>query len=130
VNPANSRKQATHDFGRRAETAALFFLMFRGWRILARRYRAPGGEVDLVAMRGSTIAFVEVKARADLDAARLAIDEEKRRRICSAARHWIGRRAADGSFVLRGDAVFVARWRLPVHLTDAFRLDLDDVRRL
>ena len=40
--------------------------MARGYRILARRFRTPHGEIDIVARRGGLIAFVEVKARASL----------------------------------------------------------------
>ena len=50
--------------GRRAEALAALWLRLKGWTILARRVRTPVGEVDLIARRGRTIAFVEVKARA------------------------------------------------------------------
>ena len=61
--------------GRGAETIACWYLRMRGWRILARRARVPGGEVDIVAKRGRTLAFVEVKARGDEHAAAFALDE-------------------------------------------------------
>ena len=57
--------------GRGAETVAAWWLRLHGWRILARRARVPGGEVDIVARRGRTLAFVEVKARATADEATL-----------------------------------------------------------
>ena len=50
-----------------------------------------GGEIDLVARRGGSIAFVEVKARADLEVAAIAISATKRRRIARAARVWLTR---------------------------------------
>jgi Predicted endonuclease distantly related to archaeal Holliday junction resolvase len=49
--------------GRGAETLAAMYLRLHGWSILERRARVPGGEVDIVARRGRTLAFVEVKAR-------------------------------------------------------------------
>lgn len=108
-----SRRQAARSFGLRAETAALALLVCKGYRILARRYLTAGGEIDLIAARGATIAFVEVKGRPALDMARIAITEEKRRRISHAAAHWISRHrlAADCNF--RGDAIFVAPWGWP-----------------
>ena len=93
--------------------------------MLARRFAAAGGEIDLVARRGATIAFVEVKARDDLDAAAEAITEAKRRRIGRAARVWLARNPWAAALNLRGDAVFVAPGRLPRHLAAAYRLDLD-----
>jgi putative endonuclease len=118
-------RRAAHDFGLRAEIAALALLTLKGYRILARRFAAHGGEVDLIVLRGGTIAFVEVKARLHIEAAQIAISEEKRRRISRAARAWMSRRPAAGGFALRGDAVFVAPWRVPKHLKAAFALDLD-----
>ncbi len=47
-----------------AETRCALGLRLRGYRVLARRYKVPVGEVDIVARRGRTLVFVEVKARA------------------------------------------------------------------
>ena len=68
-------RQAAEKRGRGAETLACWYLRLHGWRILARRARVPGGEVDIVARRGRTLAFVEVKARASEDAAAFALDD-------------------------------------------------------
>jgi putative endonuclease len=61
-------------------------LRLKGYRVLARRYHIRGGEIDIVAWRGDTVAFVEVKVRPTLDEAREAIGVVKRRRISRAAR--------------------------------------------
>jgi putative endonuclease len=117
-------KRRAYSFGRRAEVAALLLLYCKGYRILARRYLAPGGEIDLVAARGQTIAFVEVKGRPAIGLARLAITEEKRRRISRAAAHWIGRHGGNLSTNFRGDAIFVAPLGWPRHVAGAFELDI------
>jgi putative endonuclease len=65
----------------KAEQIAAFLLRLKGYRILARRFVVSGGEIDLIAKRGSAIAFVEVKARADVEAAAIAITATKRKRI-------------------------------------------------
>jgi putative endonuclease len=52
-----------HRLGRRGETLAARILAARGWRILARNYRAGRREVDVVARRDGMVAFVEVKTR-------------------------------------------------------------------
>ena len=124
ARPAKARRRA-HRFGLRAESIAALLLQVKGYQILARRFAAAGGEIDLVARRGASIAFVEVKARDDLDAAALAITEAKRRRIGRAARVWLARNPWAAALNLRGDAVFVAPGRLPRHLAAAYRLDLD-----
>ena len=64
--------------------------------------------------RGGSIAFVEVKARADLEVAAIAISATKRRRIARAARVWLTRNPWAAGLTLRGDAVFVARGGFPV----------------
>jgi putative endonuclease len=124
ARPAKARRRA-HLFGLRAESVAALLLRLKGYQVLDRRFAAAGGEIDLVARRGATIAFVEVKARDDLDAAAAAISETKRRRVSRAARVWLARNPWAAGLNLRGDAVFVAPWRLPRHIAAAYRLDLD-----
>ncbi len=80
MNEGFDKKRAAHLYGLRAETLAALFLRAKLYRILAQRYRVQGGEIDIIAQRGDTIAFVEVKARADLDAAMISITPQTRRR--------------------------------------------------
>jgi putative endonuclease len=124
ARPVKARRRA-HLFGLRAESIAALLLRLKGYEVLDRRFAAGGGEIDLVARRGATIAFVEVKARDDLDAAAAAITATKRRRIGRAARVWLARNPWAAALNLRGDAVFVAPGRLPRHLASAYTLDLD-----
>ncbi|WP_349371211.1 YraN family protein [Salinarimonas sp.] len=103
--------------GARAETLAMLFLMLRGFRPLARNWRAPGGEIDLVMARGRLVIFVEVKARPDLDAAATAVGWEKRRRLARAIRAWKARNGWAGEgWSFRVDAVFLGRGRWPRHV--------------
>ena len=124
ARPAAARRRA-HIYGLRAEWLAALLLRLKGYQVLDRRFAAAGGEIDLVARRGETVAFVEVKARDDLDAAAFAITEAKRRRIGRAARVWLARNPWAAALNLRGDAVFVAPGRLPRHLVAAYSLELD-----
>jgi putative endonuclease len=124
ARPVKARRRA-HLFGLRAESIAALLLRLKGYRALARRFSAAGGEIDLIMQRGETIAFVEVKARDDLDAAAAAITEAKRRRIGRAARVWLARNPWATGLNLRGDAVFVAPGRLPRHIVAAYRLDFE-----
>ena len=104
-----------------AEYAAAVLLILKGYRILARRYSGHGGEIDIVARRGRTLVFVEVKARADLDSAAWSISPAKQRRFARAAHHWQARNSWASNWTLRCDAVLIAM-ALPRHVQDAFPL--------
>jgi putative endonuclease len=113
------KRQRAERGGRRAETYAALFLQLKGWSILARRVRTPVGEVDLVARRGRTVAFIEVKARATEAGAAMALDHFRLRRVAAAAGALSSRFARAGDDI-RIDAMFVVPWRLPRHLTNVW----------
>ena len=110
-------RQAAEKRGRGAETIACWYLRLKGWRMLARRARVPGGEVDIVARRGRTLAFIEVKARATKEAAAFALDDWRLRRVVVAAERLAPRYMRDDDEI-RIDAVFVVPGRWPKHLTN------------
>ncbi len=114
------KRQKAERGGRRAETIAAFWLQLKGWHILARRARTPVGEVDLVARRGRTIAFVEVKARANVRDAEFSLDDYRLRRVAAAAEALAPRYARKGDD-LRIDAIFIVPHRLPRHVPDVWR---------
>jgi putative endonuclease len=113
------KRQAAEKRGRGAETLACWYLRLHGWRVLARRARVHGGEVDIVARRGRTLAFVEVKARASDDAAALALDEWRLRRVVTAAERLAPRYMREGDDV-RIDALFIVPRRWPRHLANVW----------
>ena len=113
-------RQAAERGGRRAETLAAWWLRLRGWTILARRVRIPVGEVDLVARRGRTVAFVEVKARSSEGEASFALDEWRLRRVAAAAEALAPRYAGAGDDI-RIDAVLVVPRRFPRHLPNVWQ---------
>ena len=110
--------------GRRAEMLAAAWLMLKRYRVLARGFKVAGGEIDIVARRGTTIAFVEVKARGTREAALVAIDAVKRRRISRGAAVWLSRNRWAAASTFRGDAVLIAPGRLPRHVEDAFPVEI------
>ena len=113
-------RHAAEKRGRGAETLACWYLRLRGWRILARRVRVHGGEVDIVARRGRTLAFIEVKARATTQSAAFALDEWRLRRVGVAAERLAPRYMRDGDDV-RIDAMFIVPRRWPRHLADVWQ---------
>jgi len=106
-------------WGRRAETFAAWWLRLKGYRILARRVRTAFGEIDLVARRGRTLVFVEVKARPDVARAADALTHTNRRRVSRAANALLAR-FGKGCDAARIDAVLVAPWRPPLHVVGAW----------
>ncbi len=113
------KRQAAEARGRKGEAKAALYLRLKGWRIIAARARTPVGEVDIIAHRGRTVAFVEVKTRAtkaDLD---LAVDAFRLRRVAAAAEQlfhqYLG--IADE---FRIDVILVAPRSMPRHLENVW----------
>src|SRR5258706_5655735 len=106
--------------GLSAEARAAAYLMAKGYRILAKRFRTPYGEIDLVARRRNLVAFIEVKARATIDDAAYAVTPRQQQRIIAAAQAWLMAHPEHADFELRFDAVLIAPRRLPRHLLAAF----------
>ena len=113
-------RQAAFRLGLSAEMRAAAWLLAKGYRISARRWKSSVGEIDIVARRGETLVFVEVKARDRLDAAAEAITPRQRQRIVAAAEAWLAQNPDDVMREMRFDVVLVAPRRLPRHLTNAF----------
>jgi putative endonuclease len=115
-------RRAARAYGLEAETLAALWLRARLYTILDRNYRIKGGEIDIVARRGRTIAFVEVKARGEFEEAVVALTPMKQRRIRRAANRWVATHPWAMGYTLRADAIFIARGKLPRHLENAFEL--------
>ncbi len=124
MEAALERRRTTFLRGHRAEWMALIFLLAKGYRPLARRYAAAGGEIDLIVTRGDTIAFIEVKARGAMDDALAAITATKRQRFSRAVRVWLTRNSWAQGKTWRADAVFIAPGRWPQHIVSAFELEI------
>jgi putative endonuclease len=118
---SSEKRRAAYRHGHVAEVAAMLLLFTKGFRPLARRYKTPLGEIDLVMKRGRMIAFVEVKARALESTALESVGAQSERRIADAADLWLAKHPAAGGHDLRFDMVVVRPWRLPRHIPDAFR---------
>jgi putative endonuclease len=97
--------------GRRGEDAAARHLIRRGWRIVARRWRGGGGELDLVAVRRGVVAVCEVKTRGDPAALAEPLTAAQRRRITAAATALLAARPDLAAREARLDVLLVhPRW--------------------
>jgi putative endonuclease len=121
LKPApRTERQAAFRVGISAESRAAAFLIAKGFRILARRWRSPLGEIDIVARRRHLLVFAEVKARASLAEAAESVDERQRRRIAAAAEVWLAANPDKTIFDIRFDAILVAPGKIPRHIPAAF----------
>ncbi len=119
---SGEKRRKAYLWGHGAESLAVLLLRLKGFSILAKRYAASGGEIDIIARRKNLIVFVEVKARSQLDVAREAITPQKVQRMSKAARAFLGRYRGAQNCAWRGDAVFLAPWKFPRHVPGAFEL--------
>lgn len=120
---------ARYWLGHWAEWCAVVYLILRGYRILARRYRSPFGEVDLIARRGKRLAFVEVKRRPTMAEAEWSLTPMQAERIGRAAEHWMRQRRRYRDYEMGMDLLLVAGGAWPCHLTNAFHASWDAWRR-
>jgi putative endonuclease len=109
--------------GRRGEALAGLWLRLKGYRILARNWRHPLGEIDIVARRGGILVVIEVKWRDRLDLAAAAVGARQRHRIARAAAVFLARQPDAARLSLRFDALLLAPGRWPRHIADAWRPD-------
>jgi len=119
----NAKRLAAFRLGVSAESVAAVFLGAKGYRTIARRWKSPVGEIDLVIKRGGLIVFVEVKARKDFDQAAESVLVRQRRRIVAAAQAWLAAHPEHAGYDMRFDAVLVSPGRMPQHVVAAFEAD-------
>jgi putative endonuclease len=117
---SRARTTTNHRRGILAEYAALFYLMCKGYRLVTMRYKTKLGEIDLIMRRGKTIAFIEVKARANREDAAHAIHTKNQSRVMQAAQMFLTNHPAYANYQVRFDAVLIAWYKRPHHLVHAF----------
>ncbi|GAA0586935.1 YraN family protein [Caenispirillum bisanense] len=122
--PTAERREAEH-LGRSAEAACIDSLQRGGWQVLATRFRPPrgqgAGEIDIVARRAATLAFIEVKARASTVAAAESLGARQQQRIARAAEVFLALNPDLAALDCRFDVMLVAADAPPAHLEDAWR---------
>ena len=107
--------------GRFSELLAAAVLCLKGYRILDRRHRSRSGEIDIIAVRGRRLAFVEVKMRATLALAEYATTNRQSDRMARAAEQWVWRHPNFRNHDIGLDALLLAPWRLPQHRANALQ---------
>ena len=123
TGPSNADKssverQNRYRQGHWAEVLAAAYLIAKGHRILARRLKTPVGEIDLIAVRGRRVAFIEVKRRRTQADCEAAITPRLRQRVHRAANLWLAKRPAYQNHDLGFDLVFIVPRSWPIYLKD------------
>ena len=106
--------------GKYAEWLCAIVLFFKGYRILKWRYKTPVGEVDLVAQRGKSLVFIEVKARPNHGAGVEAVTQKAKKRITRAGEHFLMKHPRYINFSIRFDVMVVSGISVPYHVINAW----------
>jgi len=117
------RGRANQAGGMAAENAAEAALVADGWTVLARRLRTVAGEIDLVAERHGLLAIIEVKRRARLADAALALGPRQRARLIAAAEILLAEHPGWGQAGVRFDVLLVDAAGTVRRIADAFRVE-------
>lgn len=110
--------------GREKEELACRYLEQKGYRIMAKNYWCRQAEIDIVAMDGDELVFVEVKYRKneEFGGGLSAVSPKKIRSICKCARYYIYRENIDPDMPVRFDVIAVDGNRI-IHLDNAFETE-------
>jgi putative endonuclease len=116
----NPRRLAAELFGRRGEDIAAWYLRSKLYRVVARRYKTPLGEIDLIVRRFGVTVFVEVKTRQRRQDELDALLHVNRRRLVRAAQFYLTRNPRVAETPMRFDVIFLAPFSWPRHVRNAF----------
>jgi putative endonuclease len=114
-----AERQGRYKRGHSAEFVAAAFLVVKGHRILARRFKTGLGEIDLITWKRGRVGFVEVKRRATLEDCEASITPKLRQRVRDASDLWMAKNVNYQNRDVGFDLVFVLPWRVPVWMKDA-----------
>ncbi|MBR7158188.1 MAG: YraN family protein [Alphaproteobacteria bacterium] len=116
-----------HRKGYAVEGLAVIWLCLKGYRIIARNFitgkGSGAGEIDIIAAKGNTLAFIEVKSRKSIDDAAYAISDVSKKRIAKAAEFFLALHSEYNHYDVRFDAFLAGGKSYPVHIKDAWRND-------
>jgi putative endonuclease len=114
--PGADERRARLRRGRFAELIATVALMAKGYRILGRNVKTRAGEIDIIAVRGKRLAFVEVKRRLTSADAEAAVSGQQAARIRNAADYWLAYRPRYHGHEQGYDLVLLIPRRWPRHI--------------
>lgn len=116
----STSRRTAYFFGLYAEIWAACYLIMTGHWIVKWRYKTPFGELDLVAMKKDIIVIVEVKARAHIEDASVALTSRSKQRICKAAEFFLTRYPDYADKTIRFDLIAISGIGRLRHLDNAW----------
>ena len=115
------KRRRAYFWGHAAEFMAANTLRLKGYHIVARGYRKPVGEIDIIARRNNLLVAVEVKARPRIADAAEAVSAKQKRRIARALEAFVMEKPKFNGFNLRFDVLLVTSfWQWPRHIEGAW----------
>jgi len=122
VGNAAGVRPSTRQVGLEGESLAALALQERGLSIIARNLRSKSGEVDLIALDGDMLAFIEVKNWPvyGLEDLGVGVNKRKQRRIIETARYFLATHREYCQNSIRFDIVYISPGEPIVHLVSAF----------
>lgn len=117
------KRQRAERAGRRAERLVALYLQLKAYTILERRYRSPHGEIDVIARRGKTLAFIEVKQRGRAEDGLEPVTARSEKRILRTGEVYLTRnpRYVEQDYALRYDLIVLTGRFSIDHRKDVFR---------
>lgn len=117
-----NRKRKSEFIGRLAEQFAIVYMLLKGHRCLASRYKCSAGEIDLIFKRGQSLIFCEVKYRSDKTMLLYSVTDRQKQRIRNAAEFWLAQNthSAQMRHNIRFDFIGLTLWQKPIHIKNAF----------
>ncbi|PHR63197.1 MAG: hypothetical protein COA47_00855 [Robiginitomaculum sp.] len=115
-----ANKRRAERFGRWGEALAVYWLLLKGYQIRERRFRCAVGEIDLIATRGKTIVFIEVKYRRTGATSEDVSPFQADRIVRSASLYLAQNTPKRLDWETRFDLILLGPWRWPSHLKAAF----------
>ena len=106
--------------GKSGEEKACNYIKSKKYKILERNYRCLYGEIDIIAVRGKTLIFVEVKKRSTLENAAYAVTPKQQKRLRTAAAGFLASHPRYKDFDIRFDAVLIVLPFRLTHIPNAF----------
>ena len=115
-----TKKISSYKLGQFSEYLVAMFLICKGYKILHMRYKNPSGEVDIIARRTNTLAFIEVKSRKKLDLRYTLLGNKQISRITKTAMLYLQKNNSYNSCDIRFDLIIVSNFWNIEHIQNAW----------